>query len=78
MAQRSKRSDELVDRDRLLAMLRLCLHDLATAMSKMHINGPLYAATAELLSSIDAVALVLTNRPDIFHAHPHGTRPPQP
>jgi hypothetical protein len=78
MAQRPKRSDDLVDRDRILAALKACRHDLAIGMSQMRINGPLYIATSELLSSIDAVALVLTNRADIFHAQPHGTRPPQP
>jgi hypothetical protein len=68
-----KRSDDLVDRERLLEILKCCRHDLAIAMARMRINGPLYNSTAELLASIDAVALVLTNRHDYLHVRPHST-----
>lgn len=78
MPQRPKRSDDLIDCDGLLAVLKSCRHDLAISMSHMRINGPLYVATSELLSSIDAVAFVLTNRPDALHTKPHGTRPSSP
>jgi hypothetical protein len=50
---RPKRSDDLVDRERLLGILKCCRHDLASAMARMRINSPLYNLTAELLTSID-------------------------
>jgi hypothetical protein len=78
MARRPKRSDDLIDREQLLAALKSCRHDLAISMSRMQINGPLYVAASELLCSIDAVAVVLTNRADFFHAQPHGSRPTSP
>jgi hypothetical protein len=36
---RPKRSDDLVDRERLLDILKCCRHDLAIAMARMRING---------------------------------------
>ncbi len=66
MARRPKLSDDLIDPEQLLAALKSCRHDVAIAMSRMQINGPLYVAASELLSSIDAVAFVLTNRHDFF------------
>lgn len=70
---RPKRSDDLVDRDHILAILKLCRRDLALSMARMQIGGPLYNAMAELLGSIDMVALVLTNSPDRLHDQPHRT-----
>jgi hypothetical protein len=78
MARRPMRSDDLIDREQLFAALKSCRHDIAISMSRMQINGPLYVAASELLCSIDAVAFILTNRPDVLHMKPHGTRPTSP
>jgi hypothetical protein len=71
-AWRRPRADDLVVRERLLEILK-CRPDLAIAMPRIWINGPLDNSTAELLASIVGVSLVRTNRPDYLHVPPHST-----
>lgn len=73
--RRSQRSDDYIDREALVAALKVSRDELVRSMSRMTIHGPLYKAASDLLSRIDEVVYVLTDDRRLLHAPQHGTRP---
>jgi hypothetical protein len=72
--RRSTRSDESVDRPKLLDALGKCRQACIEALTTAKASGPLYHGCSMVVAAIDGLATLLTGNQYHFHLAPHGTR----